>query len=192
MLSETWYSNGCKMIHVDGYDQFYLNRSTRRGGGIALLTTKRKNCTIVPEFSTITDHYEILTVQSKNDIISVLYRPPNGNIPCFINFYESFLEYVCKYNFRLISGGDFNLNVLEQNADTRNFNALLASSGFTNVISTATRITSSSSTALDLIITNIDTEVLSAGTICCDISDHCPVFLIYQSEHANKKKKTSS
>lgn len=179
MMTETWGTNDEPTFTLDGYNTFYLNRTHKRGGGVALLVTTKKSCHIVPEFSKITDEYEILTVQFKDELISVIYRPPNGSMASFMQFYENFLEYACCNNFLLISAGDFNINLLEENCVTRELNNLLLSSGFKNLINTPTRITCSTSSALDLVITNIDTVIYSAGTITSDISDHCPVFMNY-------------
>lgn len=165
MLSETWYTNSSKMLELDGYNNFFLNRKNSRGGGVAILVAKHKKCEILPEFSKTTVDYEILTLKNKQEIISVLYRPPTGNVARFLEFYEDFLEFICKNNLRLISGGDFNINMLEENNCVRDFSTKLVSSGFINVIKTPTRITCSTSSMLDLIVTNLDTEIYNAGTV---------------------------
>lgn len=86
-------------------------------------------------------------------------------------------------------GGDFNINVLEDTQSACEFISCLHSSGFTNLISTPTRITVSSSSLLDMMITNADTLVSSAGTISSDISDHCPVFMQYSSSRVGKRRQ---
>lgn len=188
MISETWYSTDCKMVNIYGYDNFFLNRPERRGGGVAVLVKKTKNCCLVSDFSTVTDDYEIVTVKNRSDVISVLYRPPSGNIARFMEFYESFLDYVCDNNLRLICAGDFNINMLEECNSVFEFNDILVSSGFKNLIITPTRITRTTSSVLDLLVTNIDTTVYNSGTIVSDISDHCPVFMAY-STHSPKSIK---
>lgn len=176
MFSETWYSDDCKMLELAGYNNFFLNRKNRRGGGVAILVAKQKNCEILPAFSMSTEDFEIISVQNSKELISVLYRPPTGNVAHFLEFYETFLEYVCQSGLRLINGGDFNINLLEENTSATALQMTLLSSGFLNVIKTATRITTSRPSMLDLMITNIDTTVCNAGTVASDISDHCPVF----------------
>lgn len=79
--------------------------------------------------------------------------------------------------------------MLEGNNCAHDFNTKLLSSGFANVITTPTRITCSTSSMLDLIITNVDTEICNAGTVACDISDHCPTFLTYRIDSAKNVKK---
>lgn len=182
MFSETWYQNDSKILNLPGYNAFYINRNNKRGGGVAAYVTDRKHCEIVSEFTSVTDDYEVLTVMCKKQAICVIYRPPTGNVLKFFDFFEGLLDYISKNNYYLVCGGDFNLNILDQDWSIREFNTLLSSYGFANLISTATRVTQSTSSALDLLITDIETTVHSAGTVASGLSDHCPVFLIYHSQ----------
>lgn len=136
MLTETWGRNDDQAFSLDGYNAFSLNRSNKRGGGVALLVTMKKNCHVVLQFTVVTDDYEILTIRCKHELISVLYRPPNGSIASFLLFYETFLEVVCNNNLHLVSAGDFNINMMEESNATRDLNTLLQSTGFTNLITT--------------------------------------------------------
>lgn len=155
MLTETWCQDGGDMLSLDGYTSFFLNRRDRRGGGVAVFVNKVHNYEKVIHFCCICNDYEILTLKESMNIVSVVYRPPNGNFKHFIDFSEQFLEYVRVNRFRLICGGDYNINTLDDICNARNFASVLSSSGFTNVISTPTRITVSSISALDFLITNI-------------------------------------
>lgn len=186
MFSETWYQNDSKMLALSGYTTFYVNRNNKRGGGVAIYVSDEKKCEILSEFSEVTDDYEVLTLLCEKQIICVVYRPPTGNTLRFLNFYEEFLDFASKNNFNLICGGDFNLNMMDQDRSVQEFNTRLSSYGFVNLICTATRVTDSSSSALDLLITDITTAVCSAGTIASDLSDHCPVFFVYRSSHVEK------
>lgn len=101
------------------------------------------------EFSKVTNDYEMLTVLSNIDLICTIYRPPDGNLERFLDFFEELLEYVSRNKLRLICGGDFNLNMLQDNSAVREFTTRIHSFAFVNPIKTPTRITSSSSTLLD-------------------------------------------
>lgn len=179
MITETWYSNDSNIMHLDGFRHFFLNRQCRRGGGVSVLVERRGNYDLVSEFCKIEDDYEILTIRDNLDVLSVVYRPPNGNILRFLEFFEYFLEYVSANKYRLVCGGDFNINVLDRNPSVCYFTNRLFSAGFVNLINTPTRVTQTTSSCLDLLITNVDTFVLEAGTISSDVSDHCPVFMSY-------------
>lgn len=182
MLTETWYNNDSNMLHLTDYNNYFINRPNKRGGGVAIYVKGCYKYNIVPEFSVITTDFEILTLKYNLAVLSVVYKPPNGNSSQFVQFFERFLEYVNKNNFRLICGGDFNINILEDCDVTNDFMSTIHSNGFTNLITTPTRVTTCTSSCLDLLITHIDTYVSQAGTIVSDVSDHCPVFMSYNLE----------
>lgn len=63
------------------------------------------------------------------------------------------------------------------NQNTRDFSTVIISNGFDNVITEPTRISTESSSVLDLFITNSQLRAAISGVISYDISDHLPVFL---------------
>lgn len=68
--------------------------------------------------------------------------------------------------------------MLSKSHVSKQFEVLLADYDFRNIISVPTRITPSSSTLLDLIITNYWSEVKKSGAQRTGISDHLPVFMV--------------
>lgn len=189
MMTETWYNEGCDTLCLEGYKNFFVNRTNRRGGGVALYTDTCKNFEILPEYSAITDDYEFLCVKNGSELATVVYRPPNGNLMLFMNYFEAMLEYARSNNFTLICGGDFNINVLDDTPIVRDFTTRLLSSGFVNIIKTPTRVTVSTSSALDLLITNCETVICDAGTLAWEISDHCPIFMRYHAPGKTGKRQ---
>lgn len=183
LFTETWYRDDGSMVELDGYRIFFLNRTNRRGGGVAIYVDSSLKFELVSEFSTITNDYEMLTIKLNRDIVSVLYRPPGANASLFFAFYETFLDFVNGNNLRLICGGDFNINFSEHSSIADTLITIIQSKGFINTINTPTRVTMLSSSILDLVVTNLDTVVADTGTITSDISDHCPVFILYCSEN---------
>lgn len=119
--------------------------------------------------------------------MSLVYRPPSGNVVTFLQFFEPFLDYASMNNLKLVCGGDLNIDVLKQSNSSFQLNLCLLSAGFVNTITTPTRITSHTSSLLDLLIVDISTTVCNTGTLVSDISDHCPIFLIYTDD----SKKTA-
>lgn len=88
-------------------------------------------------------------------------------------------------NLKLVCGGDLNIDMLEQTNSSLALNTCFQSSGFMNTIVTPTRITSRTSSLLDLLIVDNTTSVCSTGTLVCDLSDHCPIYLIYPDDSKN-------
>lgn len=86
MISETWYTNDSHILELPHMKTFYLNRLTRRGGGVSLLMSDLIPCDILPNFSRTTSDYEVLCVHSEKDLFAVCYRPPDGVLAHFLDF----------------------------------------------------------------------------------------------------------
>ena len=76
--------------------------------------------------------------------------------------------------------GDFNIDLLkhDSNSHSQVFLSTLLSSGFYPKIDRPTRITETSSTIIDNIITNNHDNRIKSGVWLTDISDHLPVFAV--------------
>lgn len=162
----------------------------RRGGGVALYVEAAQDYELLPEYCAVTMDYEILTLKHNHELIAVVYRPPQGNFRQFMNFFENFLQFASRGSFMLTCGGDFNTDVCSDNSYAHDFNTTIYSTGFMNIITSPTRVTLSTSSTLDLFITNIDNTISHAGTIASDISDHCPIFMFYCNRPGRRTDKT--
>lgn len=100
LLTETWYTLASEVCCPDGYQYFFRNRHGKRGGGILLLVQDCVACDIVEEYSLVTPHYELVTVHSNKSLISVIYRPPSGDLNQFFSFTDNFFGYACRPLFR--------------------------------------------------------------------------------------------
>lgn len=176
MLTETWYKDDDDAFVISGYYNFILNRDYGRGGGVSLQTNV-SGFVLLSDYSVVTPHYEILCIRKNCCIYSVLYRPPNGNISVFINFLEELFCFANEEGCKLYLGGDFNINMLEASRITDDFANLLTSNNFSNVIIPPTRVSCSTSTLIDLFITNDCEDNVSAGVLGYGLSDHLPIVM---------------
>ncbi|XP_044763798.1 uncharacterized protein LOC123320515 [Coccinella septempunctata] len=102
-------------------------------------------------------------------LVLAIYRP-SGEADIFFDTLEKILN-VLSGNKRIIITGDFNINMLNQNhSNTQIFKQLLYSYGVTPTIMEPTRITATTKTCIDNILTNY-TEY-EAGTFPNHMSDH--------------------
>ena len=118
-LSETWlhdtpaYSSITAQCCPDKYTILQKSRNENaRGGGVALIC----NIDLKPKiidlkfFST----FEYICVKLNSNlpfIISVVYRPPNNNINCFLEEFTEFLTELSTFDKSLTILGDFNIHV---------------------------------------------------------------------------------
>lgn len=192
MLTETWYSCESDVLRLPGYQSYYLNRCSRRGGGVLQLVSEEMLCTLLPQFTQITPDYEALTLEHAKYLFVVVYRPPDGCVSKFFGFLSGLLNFADTNNFNVIIGGDCNINMLQNTASTRDFKILLDSFHCANVIKEHTRITCNSSTLLDLFITNNSENCVKSGTIISGVSDHLPVYMLYKHKSSLKNRTSKS
>uniref|UniRef100_A0A3B5QVU5 Reverse transcriptase domain-containing protein n=1 Tax=Xiphophorus maculatus TaxID=8083 RepID=A0A3B5QVU5_XIPMA len=185
-VSETWLNEENKNnFQINGYELHYVNRSSKRGGGVALFADSEIRCKIKDTMSTTVEGVmemitiEVLSEKSRNIVVSCVYRTPGSNLELFT---EKLIELIeMSKNKTLFLCGDFNIDLGTQIDLNRMFVDTMCSLGFFPLISKPTRITTHSATIIDNIFTNItDGEVLS-GLFKIDISDHLPVFAIYKN-----------
>ena len=122
---------------------------------------------------------EVKKPKSKPLLIETWYRPPNSSIELFSDF-EKFLQLVDDENKEIIITGDLNCNLLEQTRSQVTSRLLDVMDIFQlqQHIQTPTRITPTTSSLIDVIITQIgDSKTLETGAIQLGISDHSLVYL---------------
>ena len=116
-------------------------------------------------------------------VLICVYRSPQGDFDLFLRNLDILLDIVFNWkpNLLVILSGDFNCNLLIHGSKQNNFLNLLNSYQL-NVHSYAiTRV--SSTAALDLTISNIDTTYVESLVISSDISDHSPVISRFNIKH---------
>lgn len=178
MFTETWYRDVAEVLKIPGYTSFFLNRTLRKEGGVMLLVKNSSSCVIVEEFSKITSDYEVLTVRNDVKVCTVMYRLPHASVSNFFTFLERYLSYFNDDGVTVILGGDINIDCLQQSSNNQEFCRIIDANNYINAISLPTRVQPTSSTLLDVLITNIPSEHLSAGVISSHVSDHLPIYLL--------------
>lgn len=89
-ISETWLNEEqTSTVQIEGFDLYTINRSNKRGGGVALYIRSSYHSEIIRNMSfSIYNLTECVTVEihferAKNIIIGCVYRPPTTNIDAF-------------------------------------------------------------------------------------------------------------
>ena len=140
---------------------------------------------ILPNLAKNTENIETFTIEienknSKNMLISAVYRPPCGNQSKFIEEIEQVVHNSKNSTKSIFLVGELNLNSLDYASSTpvKNFFNLAFENGIFPVINRSTRVTWASATAIDHILTNtIMDQDLQNGIIKLDISGHFPIFI---------------
>ena len=113
-----------------------------------------------------------------------------GDIKVFKNYCKDFLKKKSGSSKTVFMVGDLNINSFDydNNALVKNFFNLIFQSGFLPLIQRATRVTRTTATAIDHIITNAILEsTMDSGIIKAKISDHFLISSILENS-CNKNK----
>lgn len=157
-------------------------RKNRAGGGVAILTRDHLESVEKTDISSMSIEYilEVCATElpHSNIILIVMYWNRREEE----KFYEQLnkiLKYLsnkyCKY--KIIIGGDFNIDVIKNNPKTSQFLDFMTEFNFKQHIKQPTHITESASTCLDLIFTNFQTRNIITKVEELGFSDHCGTIL---------------
>ena len=200
-ISETWLNNeiGNDNFKIAGYNSIIrLDRNHRIGGGVALFSVdsiflQRRHDLEFPGFEFLWAEF---SVSGSNFLCGVCYRPPGNDNALFVNYLNGLQCMLDKIrtsgrNYKIIILGDFNahydphlpLNSTEIGKQLNNF---ITINGLEQLISEPTRVTSSTSSFLDLLITNCSNNFLNTGTLSSP--QNCDHSIIYGEMNISIRK----
>lgn len=200
-LSEHWLKKeelACKfdigkMQLVAGYA-----RKEKKNGGVCIYLNRELNYQIKSitniECFNVETIFECCAVEivDINIIVLCVYRSPSHLIRDIEEFLESLnkcLDTIFKPNKRIILCGDFNLNIMKDNTTTDNFKNMLLTFNMNCTIIEPTRITASTLSCIDNVITNI-TDHYNTRVSDCELSDHkAIIFQVYEEKINNIKSR---
>ena len=187
-FSETWLDKLDSFTYdLPNYTSIHQKRSDRKGGGVSIYIHNSLNFISRPDLSINCDGIgsltlEIISDNTRNTLVNVLYRPPNGQFETFESFLTNFLVKIKNSDIHI--AGDFNINLLDHdnNEKVQTYLNLIDQSGLILTINKPTRVTRKTATIIDHILTNsfIDTN-FQTMIFKAHISDHFPISFLFQS-----------
>jgi len=197
-ITETWLRpDSPPIFNLDTYDMNRADRIGGKGGGVAIYVqnqTQYKKRTDIHVDGTEDIFIEIVNKHGKNMIIGVIYRPPNNSIDLFLEKLYECLHKISQENKQIYLMGDYNIDLLSatQNAINSKLVNILSSYTLYPHIDKPTRITTTSSTLIDNMFSNIIDMDFINGIFHYDISDHLPIFtLTKQNNIVHESQKTN-
>ena len=204
-ISETWEDaklplSENSLYNLSSYKIISQPRVRSKGGGVAIYILdkfifKPKNifCKVNKHIETLC--IEILNKTGKPFLISSFYRPPCGKQINFHNSLRSIISKMSIQNKHIFFAGDLNLDAMcyEKFANTKNFFNSLFEYNIIPTIFKPTRITKTTSSAIDNILTNsvLGTR-FESGIFIADFSDHFPIFHVAHGVLSNNDNKKIS
>ncbi len=173
-VSEMWLFPNIpnQFIDLSQYSVFRCDKG--RGGGVCIFVRNDLTATLLPTHTTdrptgVEDVWITLQLRKlPSVIIGCLYRHSKASFESF-DYIQDILRSIClrKKTFCLL--GDLNDDYTCTNSKLRN---IIATTRLSQIIETPTRITTNSTTLLDVIITNTPNTVIASEVNLCPIADH--------------------
>ena len=171
-ISETWLLPNLddSFLHVQNFIIF--RRDQGRGGGVCIyvrsdlhtreITTNNPANIEVEDVWIVVQHHKLPSF-----IVGAIYRHPHALNVSFDYLLDIF-RYISLRNKPLFILGDLNEDLLVVNRLDR----IIKNNGLTQMIKKPTRITSSSATLLDVVVTNRPNMIVNSDVYPCEIADH--------------------
>ena len=193
-ISETWLNdhNISPLICLNNYNLLEKHRENR-GGGVCMFVKNDLTYHKREDLSLFNIFIESLFIELKvngyknNILIGIIYRPPSTSIASFIENLNYIISKINGENKQCFIMGDFNINILKESSS--NFLTTIYSNGFYPLITKPTRVSHTSSTLIDNIITIVSqSNAFLSGVLITDLTDHFPVFCKSLIHDASDKK----
>ena len=178
-INETWLDSSVSdnEINIDGFTVFRKDR-TRHGGGVAVFVRREllpilKSDLDIPGLEAI---WIEVNVKSEQFLICSLYRPPSACSGYFERIIDN-IEHASIFCKNIIITGDLNINY-NHDVGSNSCSVKLLENMFDlkQLIHSPTRLTPTSSTIIDHILTSIPEKHVSAGVVQFCFSDHYVVY----------------
>jgi hypothetical protein len=192
-ISETWLNDSVldSDIGIEGYTLFRKDRLSKKGGGVAIYIN---NCFTVKERRDIITNCDLEMIwceivskrNNENILLSCIYRPPNASVE-ILNAIIDTIEKASSEDKVLVLLGDMNIDYkITENLFENPIFKIESLFGLKQLIESPTRVTKSSSSLIDIILTSSPDEHTRSGVFESTFSDH---YITYTCLKLNNKKK---
>ena len=148
-------------FQLPGYYSFHLTREKNRGGGLCIFLQETCSHKFRRDLQVNSKAFECLCVKienknPKNTVLNLVHCPPNGDRTELENCFKSSLSKREISHKDIILAGDFNINLLDFDANkiVQNFVNLMFCFGMIPTINKPTCIIRQTASAIDHIMTN--------------------------------------
>ena len=187
LLCETWLKKDTEaLVSLDNYKIYSNPRTSRIGGGVAILLSKSLRSRPRTDLHVKAIHLEHIVVELKTNKENILlisgYRPPNANYKIFIKEYMTLLKKLKRLKqHKIILGIDHNLDLLKTHLhrQTNQFLERNLELDLMPCVSKPTRITRKTATLTDNVFLSKSLQhQMHPHLVIEDLSDHLPILVI--------------
>lgn len=194
MVSETWLKSwhNDSMLHIEGYRILRNDRrDQKRGGGVAIYLRKDLKYSIISKSSYCEGFCEFIITEVTKDfnkiLIACVYNPHKTH--SIFNFFDVLNPFTAKYK-EIVTGGDFNLNLLDfSDGKVSEFKSLINSVGLCVVNSSNPTHFQGTPSLLDVFLVSNIPQVLRYQQLSApSYSHHDLMFLLYNIPCSRSEK----
>lgn len=187
------------LLGIPGFRLIRLDRlMDKRGGGVAIyINLTLPNFQIDNQLNISNNNIELLTIKISREnqkavYTTVVYIPPKANISDAISHLDSLAEHLSDTNTDWVICGDFNIDLSRgsQNRHKKSLHNFSSRYQLRQLIHSSTRTCKTSSTIIDHIYSNIDTDLLNANVLKYGVSDHDLTFVTIKKATPNKERES--
>ena len=189
VITETWLSNSIdpQATAIENYRcDLRQDRDGKKGGGIIIyykshLSIEKYHDLCLP--ASETNSVEQLWVKAKIGkgkplLIAAVYRPPDSPVNQLTNL-ERHIAMAMTTDQDIIITGDLNCDFLRpESTPSKHLKEIISTYSLKQHIEEATRVTETSSTLIDIVVTRQSMKPKKAGVLHCSLSDHSLVYII--------------
>jgi exonuclease III len=186
-LQETWNVPFVDQLTLPGFHLLILvNRKNQCGGGVGFYINSRFKYNICNNFPSHPKTFKNMVIEvhypNHHLLLSCIYRSPNPNTGISVtNHLEEFMLLFDNHlrnindltmDSYIFLDASINLNHLNTSSNSREYLNTIISNGFLPTITKAIRINNDSATFINQILSIVTSNVINAGTLVMDTSDH--------------------
>lgn len=180
-LSETWLNSSITNLELEipGYNFYRIDRNTKTGGGVGVYILQTYKVKVLDNLSNISDnglHQLWMNLQVRNlksIIICTIYRPPDSPLTCFDTDLTPSLITASLQNKPIYILGNGNYNTLDPDCrEAITLANFCECFNLSQLVSKPTRVTETTETLIDVIITSNPQQVIESNFMPSSISDH--------------------
>ena len=185
-ISETWadLSVSDASLQIPGYQLFRQDCGIKKsGGGLCTYVINDVKATVLNDLSEAsTDGFQQqwLKVQCrsyKSFLVCNVYRPPSIPTNCLESLAKNLVD-SSLLNLDTILLGDLNCNLMGDSLEANSLKDFISSFNLSQMIGKPTRVTETTQSLIDVIMTSNESIVCLCDVLTCSISDHNLVYLV--------------
>ncbi|KAJ1531399.1 hypothetical protein ONE63_000080 [Megalurothrips usitatus] len=193
-VSETFYKETNVTIDIPNYKAFRVDRTDRRGGGVAVYVAENLNAKILSKSDGVSFQPEYIALevecQAERILVMCAYRPPKvGHMDSIVSELQLYLP---KYKYAILIG-DLNARFGSGSFETSNVEECLSLCNLTAIPFKATYHTKDCDSILDVIARNFNDLAVEHGqTAAPAFSNHDIIYAVFNIRVRKPVKKRVS